>query len=240
MSKSETVSDLRMLDLSALYVLAQPSTPAPLRHALVSRAAAGEKITRDDVVREREKVAIRITARPSTEQRQQKVIIITDRSSDSPHIRYNLPTGPLLTGTELAAAQHRTEIAMAKQWVFNWPFEKLAKHVVAADKGVARLFGRADRRDPCPDQREAALIAAAALADASGRRGEAGMAGSGWPRGRILPRSYSVKLRHAHYLRPIRHLLIQRRGYFVGPDQDFVLASPVEKLRDRIVGVVKI
>jgi hypothetical protein len=43
--KSDNVSDLGAVDVSALYLLAAPSTPEPVREAALSKAAAGERVT---------------------------------------------------------------------------------------------------------------------------------------------------------------------------------------------------
>jgi hypothetical protein len=46
--KSATVADLEPVDLKALYVLAAPSTPEPVREAVIERAREGERITHTD------------------------------------------------------------------------------------------------------------------------------------------------------------------------------------------------
>jgi hypothetical protein len=47
--KSETVSDLEPIDTKALYLLAAPSTPKPVREAALQKAATGERVTQAGV-----------------------------------------------------------------------------------------------------------------------------------------------------------------------------------------------
>jgi hypothetical protein len=47
--KSDTVADLEQIDVSALYLLAAPSTPEPVREEALEKAAAGERITQAGV-----------------------------------------------------------------------------------------------------------------------------------------------------------------------------------------------
>jgi Protein of unknown function (DUF3102) len=43
--KSDNLADLGTVDVSALYLLAAPSTPEPVREAALEKAAAGERVT---------------------------------------------------------------------------------------------------------------------------------------------------------------------------------------------------
>jgi hypothetical protein len=47
--KSDNVADLGALDVSALYLLAAPSTPEPVRETALEKAAAGERVTQKEV-----------------------------------------------------------------------------------------------------------------------------------------------------------------------------------------------